>query len=113
MVAKNVNLKIMRGDTYTIGIRIKGLGQVPDSVYFSCKRNFEDQEYLFQKSLSDGISVENLQDSIRYAVKIAPNDTKNALAPQRYQYDLEATINGDVVTLLTGRLELVPDVTKH
>ena len=82
-------------------------------MYFSCKKDYGAVDYIFQKSLDSGITAESIEDGIRYAVSVDPADTKDIDAPLKYRYDFEITVNGEIVTLLTGRLEVVPDVTRH
>lgn len=55
MIAKQVNLKMVRGDTQKIGIKIKGLHEPPTAIYFSLKKNISDTNYILQKTLDEGI----------------------------------------------------------
>lgn len=95
-----------RGDTMTFGMEIEGLDQDLDTAFFTCKRNHEELP-VFVKSLGDGITK---QDTGRYVVRIAPEDTEQ-LDVGKYYYDLEISANGDVFTILKGILELERDVT--
>lgn len=112
MVAKIQNLRIMRGDTTRIGITIKGLDGVPEALSFSCKQSPAFTSYTFQKTLDDGIDVEQSEEGQRYIVTISPEDTQRR-ASGTYRYDFEAIINGDIITLLYGNLDIVADVTQH
>ena len=78
-----------------------------DEVFFSCKRNSQAQEYLFQKQLGSGISVDSPG---HYVVRIAPGDTA-LLDPGNYWYDLEITVNNDVFTIYRGVLTILPRIT--
>lgn len=100
------NIKMVKGDTESFGFEIEGVENL-DSAYFSCKRNSQDENYLFQKSLNSGITqrVEN-----QYVVRIDPDDTA-LLDPGQYWYDLEISKNGDVFTIFRGVLELLPEIT--
>lgn len=100
------NIKMVKGDTESFGFEIEGIENL-DAAYFSCKRNSQDENYLFQKSLNSGITqrVEN-----QYVVRIEPDDTA-LLEPGQYWYDLEISKNDDVFTIFRGVLELLPEIT--
>ena len=97
---------MVKGDTKSFGFEIEGVENL-DAAYFSCKRNSQDENYLFQKSLNSGITqrVEN-----QYVVRIDPDDTA-LLDPGQYWYDLEISKNGDIFTIFRGVLELLPEIT--
>ena len=69
-----VNLEMTRGDTKAFAVEIEGLDQDLESAFLSCKVSSEDTEYVFQKSLEDGISK---VETGKYRVRIAPEDTEN------------------------------------
>lgn len=100
------NIKMVKGDTESFGFEIEGVENL-DAAYFSCKRNSQDENYLFQKSLNSGITqrAEN-----QYVVRIDPDDTA-LLEPGQYWYDLEISKNDDVFTIFRGVLELLPEIT--
>lgn len=105
-------IRMSRGDTLSFGIQVYDedgapFGQDLEHVYFTCKSNRSDARYLFQKSLSDGISKAGQGV---YVVRVAPSDTARA-KPGKYFYDLEIGCNGDVFTVMRGVLELMQDVT--
>lgn len=105
-------IRISRGDTLSFGIQVYDesgapFGQDLERAYFTCKSNRSDARFLFQKSLSDGISKVGQG---AYTVRVAPSDTANA-KPGKYFYDLEIGCNGDVFTVMRGVLELMQDVT--
>ncbi len=100
---------MVRGDTLAFGVEIEGLGQDLDTCYFSCKTDPSDTNYVFQKSLDDGITV---VEQGKYRVRVAPDDTEN-LNTGKYFYDLEIGINGDIYTVLRGKLEIVYDITRE
>lgn len=100
---------MVRGDTLAFGVEIEGLGQDLDTCYFSCKTDPSDTSYVFQKSLDDGITV---VEQGKYRVRVAPDDTEN-LNTGKYFYDLEIGINGDIYTVLRGKLEIVYDITRE
>lgn len=99
-----------RGDTMSFGMEIEGLeGQDLETAYLTCKRNHSDKDYAFQKSLGNGISKVG---EGQYVVRVAPEDTAS-LEPDKYFYDLEIGVNGDIFTVLNGVLEIVRDVTRE
>ena len=100
------NIKMVKGDTESFGFELEGVENL-DAAYFSCKRNSQDENYLFQKSLNNGITkrAEN-----QYVVRITPDNTA-LLEPGQYWYDLEISKNGDVFTIFRGVLELLPEIT--
>lgn len=112
MVTTERVIKLTRGDTRGFNFTIKDKeGDEPtlDAVYFSVKENPDASEYVFQKTLGDGITP---LSGGGYYVKIEPDDTKD-LAKTKYFYDLEVNIGDDVYTPLKGQLEIKWDVTRE
>lgn len=110
------DLFMVQGDTMSFGFQIQGLqGERPSAIYFSCKEKIEDDEALFRVSLSDSIdfrSYDSDKDILTYGVRIPPQFTHN-LPLGRYFYDLQFQVNGDIITLMVGRLTLEYQVTKE
>ena len=100
------NIKMVKGDTESFGFELEGVENL-DAAYFSCKRNSQDENYLFQRSLNSGITKES---GNQYVVRIAPSDTA-LLEPGQYWYDLEISKNGDIFTIFRGVLDLLPEIT--
>lgn len=100
------NIKMVKGDTESFGFELEGLENL-DAAYFSCKRNSQDENYLFQKFLNSGITQKTEN---QYVVRIEPDDTA-LLEPGQYWYDLEISKNDDVFTIFRGVLELLPEIT--
>ena len=100
------NIKMVKGDTESFGFEIEGVENI-DAAYFSCKRNSQDENYLFQSSLNSGITQRTAN---QYVVRIDPDDTA-LLDPGQYWYDLEISKNGDIFTIFRGVLELLPEIT--
>lgn len=100
------NIKMVKGDTESFGFELEGVENL-DAAYFSCKRNSQDENYLFQRSLNNGITkrTEN-----QYVVRITPDNTA-LLEPGQYWYDLEISKNGDIFTIFRGVLDLLPEIT--
>lgn len=102
------NIDMVRGDTLSFGFEVDGIDNL-DTAFFTCKRNADDTEYLFQKRLGYGIYAD--QEG-KYGVRIAPEDTQN-IDPGLYYYDVEVGVNNDIFTILEGRLKIVQDITSR
>ena len=101
-------LEMVRGDSLSFGVELEGLDQDLDFAYFTCKKSYDDENAVFQKSIGDGI-YKLSQD--HYGVRIAPDDTENVV-PDEYYYDLKIGVNSDVFTILRGVLDIYPDATR-
>ena len=105
-------IKMIRGDTLSFGIQIMEdnegtpLSQDLDFAHFVCRSNNGLNQYIFDKTLSDGITKANQGE---YIVRVAPEDTKYEKVG-KYFYELEIGLNGDVYTVMQGLLELQQDV---
>lgn len=110
---EKTNLEMIRGDTLQFGIEVE-FDEAPqelENVFFSCKKNYDDDANVFQKKLSDGISyVKTEGNKLYYVVRVAPEDTESIEAGQ-YYYDLQISLNSDVFTILNGVLKIYDDVT--
>lgn len=110
------DIEMIRGDTLSFAFQVQGLeGQEPTKVQFSCKESLEDTEYLFEVSLEDTIDIrsyDEASDTLTYVVRVPPEKTVN-VAPGRYYYDLELYCNGDVITLMIGRIQIDHQVTEN
>ena len=108
------DIEMIKGDTLSFAFQVQGLqGQEPTKVQFSCKENLESSSYLFAVSLGDTIdlrSYDEASDTLTYVVRVPPEKTEG-LEPGRYYYDLELYCNGDVITLMIGRIQLDDQVT--
>ena len=104
------NLKMVRGDTFAFGIQyeIDGGMQDLESCDFSCRKNPDDENYIFHKTLSDGISKVS---SGKYRVRVAPEDT-DGIDIGNYYYDLQIGLNDDVFTIIKGVLKIEMEITR-
>lgn len=114
MAKNDTNITMVRGDTLALGIELYDddgelLTDDLTGAYFSCKADSDDEEYVFQKSLSDGISK---RSTGVYSVRVAPEDTED-LEAGVYYYDLEIQISSDVYTPIKGKLTLETDITRE
>lgn len=108
------NIAMVKNDTMSFGFQIQGLGgQTPTEIYFTCKENPSDRDYLFQKVIGNGVDLKSYDaetDTLTYTLRVAPSDTEN-IEVGRYFYDLEIHINKDTYTMLKGRLSIDWEVT--
>lgn len=103
----DVNLTVTRGDTIAFAVEFDGLDQNIDTAYFTCKKNKNDNAYVFQRSLNNGITQ---TDRSHLTVRVPPADT-SSLEIGSYYYDLQIGVNGDVYTLLKGVLKFEYDIS--
>ena len=105
----NYNMEMVRGDTLSFGMELVDLDQDLDSAFFSVKKNYADTDYVFQKSLNDGITKSG---DNAYIIRIAPEDTAD-IDVRDYYYELRIVCNSDVFTILRGVLMLASDITRE
>ena len=109
------NIRHVKGDTFSCAVTIENLGQDLDSVYFTCRDSLnDDAEILFEKALGDGITLvdyDQENDIRKYAVRIAPEDTKNVQSGS-YFYDLQVGVNYDIFTIMKGKFLLEQESAK-
>lgn len=103
------NLTMVRGDTYAFDLTLNLDESVTvEGIAFSCKKKETDTEYIFTKTLDDGIT---LTEGSTYRVRVAPEDTEGVKAGT-YYYDLELKLGDDVYTPLKGTMKIIQDVTR-
>ena len=107
------DIDMVRGDTLAFNFIVKGLDGAEPTISFTCRDHY-DGELLF--NCVSGYGIEQVdydaeQDAATFAVWVDPNKTKY-LDLARYYYDLELSVNSDVITLMRGRLTLLYDVSK-
>lgn len=106
----NKDISLTRGDTLAFDVTISEIdGVTIESMYFSVKKKPSDTNYIFQKSIGNGITY--LED-LKYRVRIAPEDTYE-LPAGKYAYDLQIKLGGDIYTPLMGTFRLNWDVTEE
>lgn len=107
----DINFEFYRGDTFSFTFELEDFNENLDSCYFSCKENVEETTpYAFQKKLGDGI--EKISDN-QYRVRLERADTINLIVGLSYFFDVEIGSNGDILTIISGRLKLKQDITRH
>ena len=109
------NIIHVRGDTFSSGLIVEGLGQDLESAYFTCRDSLNDNsKILFEKSLNNGISLveyDEENDIRKYAVRVEPSDTKD-LQSWTYYYDLQIGVNGDIFTIMKGKFIIEQDSSR-
>ena len=106
---EKVKWQMVRGDTLAFVVQIQGEDPSMDTVTFSCKTDSGASTYIFQKTLSNGVTE---LETGKYRVRVAPEDTAN-LEAGTYAIDLELGVNGDVATPILGTLKIVEDITRE
>lgn len=98
-------IRMIRGDTLRLQITLNANGapyepEAGDSIRFAMKKDYSQTESLLVKNIpTDTLTLH-----------IEPNDTKT-LKWGDYVYDIKITFeNGDVDTVVSGRLEILPEV---
>ena len=106
---ENQNITMVKGDTLAFNVEVFDEAGQPitvDSAFMTCKEIPTGEDFIFQKSLLDGITQ---SDGIM-VVRVAPNDTKEAEAGE-YFYDFQIGVGQDVFTIMNGTLSLMQNVT--
>ena len=101
-----------RGDLYAIpfGIYIDNVlsTEAMDEIYFTVKKNYQDKDFVFQKTVTGGGIATDGQGN--YVVKILPEDT-NELSVGSYDFDFEIVKMPSIKRTFAGTLELTREVT--
>ena len=105
-MTKEKNLFHVRGDTLAFNFKMLDYTEDLTGAAFSCKATYDAANYIFQKTLGDGISNEG--DGL-YFVRVASDDTSNADIGS-YYYDLRIEAGDDIYTVMRGILTLVDDI---
>lgn len=105
---EKMNFEMIKGDTLSFAVEIEfdDKPQELEKALFTCKKNLDDSDVVFQKTLEDGISFRKQErNKMYYVVRIAPEDTKD-IETGHYFYDMQIELNSDVFTILTGTLKV-------
>lgn len=103
------DFEMFRGDSLIFGVELCKLTRDLDAAYFSVKKNKDDEEYVFQRTLEDGIT--KVKQGV-YRVRVAPENT-SGVEPGQYFYDLKVRVENDVKTVLFGDLDIHQDITNN
>lgn len=81
-----------------------------DLLFFSVKKKESDKEYVFQKTLSNGITFDSANN--KYLIEIEYEDTKDLHKGARLLYDITIYYDGiKPKQKVVGVLELGPKIT--
>lgn len=107
---ETVDFTMTRGDTLAYNLKLEGLNQQPlTAAYFSVKTDKNSPDYVFQRTLGNGITL--AADDL-LIVRARPEDTAE-LEPNTYYYDLQITIGNDIYTIQEGKLIINKGVTEE
>lgn len=106
---EKVKWAMVRGDTLAFIVQVDGEDPELDSVAFSCKTDTGATEYIFKKTLGDGVTE---VETGKYRVRVAPEDTENIDAGT-YAIDLQLGVGSDIATPILGTLKILEDVTRE
>lgn len=105
------DLVVYRGDSFERTITLKSGGDTVDlstaEIDAQCRLN---RELTARQIFAFSIEEIDFEEG-RFKIKLAPSDTAK-VRDGTYAWDLQVKQNGDVVTWLSGDLELSPDVTR-
>ena len=102
-----VSLSMVRGDTFDIVVEFERDAITLASAYFTIKRVASESAIIAQKTLSNGISK---TDDNEYTVTLEPSDT-STLTAGTYDFDFQASADGETLTPVLGKLNIIQDVT--
>ena len=109
------NIRHVKGDTFSCGMKIEDLDEELESITFSCRDSLnDDAELLFQVSLGNGITqvdYDSVNDIRSYAIRVPPSAT-TSLQSGTYYYDLQIGVNTDIFTIMRGEFVLMQDCTR-
>ena len=109
------NLYMNRGDTFDFKFDVEGANVDLSAAFFSCKEDPNREEYIFRKSLGDGIvkTATSPEGTRTYSVTVYPEDTYD-VEYKTYFYDLEIAFSAtQIYTPYKGMLRIDWDITRE
>ncbi|MBP5423957.1 MAG: hypothetical protein J6Y78_16110 [Paludibacteraceae bacterium] len=111
-----MRISMPRGDIHYIDFTVTAEEEFSNidytEIYFTVKRKYTDQQYLFQKRLSTG-GITKIENNT-YRIKINPEDT-NDLAINKsgewYDCDIEVEYENVIKSTTVGEFVLTREVT--
>lgn len=111
-----MRISMPRGDIHYIDFTVSTEDEFSnidyDEIYFTVKKKYYDETYLFQKRLSTG-GITKIGDG-KYRIKINPSDTNNLLinkSGEWYDCDIEVEYQDVIKSTTTGEFVLTKEVT--
>ena len=98
MAVRNFNIEIPKQDYLIISLAIKKDGEViklneNDLIFMTVKKSADNEEIIFQKSLTNGISYN--EETRKYDIEIKSEDTSGLTMRKSYGYDITIYYDGD------------------
>lgn len=97
---------VKKGDTFSFTVTFKNLSVDLDTFVFGVKTNYNDVDYIIEKSLGHGIEKVSTG---KYRIDISADESDD-LNPDQYIYDLRFTLGTVVSTPLSGYLNIEESV---
>ncbi len=111
MEPKEVDFEFPRGDTLAVTFNVTDTNNDSlvefDEIYFTVKKNYSTQEFIFQKRLSKGDIV---FEEGQFNMVLKHRDTAN-LAYGKYVYDIQVKSGEYYKTICIGTIQLTNEVT--
>ncbi len=102
---EKINFNFVKGDTYLRGFTIEGFDILIEQVYFTVKEKSSDRNYMFQKTLGNGIEVDP-ENPNRYVLTIEADDTNDFKTNYNYVFDIQIVAETIKKTIIGGNLRL-------
>ena len=98
MAVKKFDIEIPKMDYQEIFVNISKNGEQTklgenDLIFMTVKRFAGDDKFIFQKSLNNGISYDDITE--KYKIEINSEDTKNMDFNKEYGYDITIYYDGN------------------
>ena len=85
---EKINFNFVKGDTYLRGFTIEGFDLPINQVYFTVKEKSTNKAYVIQKTLDNGIELDQYNPN-RYVLTIDADDTNNMKTNFNYVFDIQ------------------------
>ena len=107
---EKVKWTMVRGDTLTFAVQVESETDAEvDAMAFSCKTDTGATDYIFKKTIGNGITE---SETGKFRVRVAPEDTED-LEAGTYAIDLQIGVGSDKATPILGTLKVLEDVTRE
>jgi hypothetical protein len=108
-------MTLKRGDSIDYEMTVKNNDGTPTdltgfNITFSVKKKFSDIDYVIQKTIGNGITVDDPTTG-QVVIHIEHGDT-NDLKPKEYVYDIQFEISGKYYTPVVDKFIVEPEVTR-
>ncbi len=112
----NKDIEYTRGNSYVLDVRIKGISKI-DKIYMTIKKSADDDDYILQKSLNNGIEEIKHEEEqevpiCEFRIKITPDETENFIINYNYGYDIKIIVGDIKKTIVIGDFKMTKNYTK-